>query len=357
MSTPYTIGPHGPIAGSGNTAILQPGRPHGPVTIFNTGQATVYLDNENQQVNPTDGLPLTAGSSIPWDKDLPLFASCPTSTTIVVSDNGAIPFDAGAIANQLNLQGLPGLIAQQISISGAPPIDAFQAIGTPMQVVSNGSLSPVLDMRTFQSLFVALTNTGGMIAGQFLIFWYADAGATNIIELDAVYIGTGFNTQFSMAAKGPYCQININATSGSATMSTYGSYKALVNNYYGCQGAGANNGTVELGGPFGVSTWSGVIPISTTNWVWQSDVIAGHCQLSLRFVGTGTVTMLARVPTNIASVTTYKSEASLAITATTTLYYDFLLPPLPFELSIQNPSATNTLTFRATLVSARPYST
>lgn len=376
MSQDYIVGPRGPggttNAGNG-AAIYLPRRHHPPVMIQNTGAVTLYANDEDPVSAPSPGQPITAGSTLNWDKDRPLYVTCPTSTTITITQNSGGLFDVGAlstqIANNITASGLAtaiagsivasGLtaanIAADIKISGAPPIDNFQAIGNYQQFINNGSASPILDMRTFQSLFVGVTNTGGITAGQFLVFWYADQFASNVIELDAVYMGTGFNTQFSMAAKGPYCQINIGATGGSATMSTYGSYKSLTNNYYGCQGTGANNGNVDLGGPFGVSTWSGVIPVSTTTWIWQPDVIAGRAQLSLRFVGSGTMTMLVRMPLAIAPVTTYKSETALAITATSLLSYDLILPPAPVEISMQNPSATNTLTFRATLVATRPY--
>jgi hypothetical protein len=105
MTTTYTIGPNGPTAGSAQTAIQQPGRKYPPCTIYNTGQATVYLSDESP-INSTSGAPLTAGSVLPWDEDLALYAVCPTSTTLVTTANTQIPFDAGAIAAQILTQGL-----------------------------------------------------------------------------------------------------------------------------------------------------------------------------------------------------------------------------------------------------------
>lgn len=361
MSQDYVVGPRGPggtfNAGHG-AAIYLPHRKHPPIMIQNTGTATVFANNEDPISAPSPGQPISAGSMLSWDKDRPLYVTCATSSTITITENTGTLVDIGSLSSQISVAltagGLASAIAANIKISGAPPIDNFQSIGIFAQTVSNGSASPVLDMRGFQSLFVGLTNTGNMIQGQFLVFWYAEQAAINVIELDSIYIGVGFNTQFSMAAKGPWCQINVAASSGSAVMSPYGSYKSLVNNSYGAQGAGANFGTVELTGTADVQTWSGVIPINTLTWVWSPDVVAGHNKLSFRTIGASNFSYFVRPPNNVGSVTTYAATAGTP-SATAMVYDDLLLPPAPLEINVNNLSTTATLTFRATLVSARPY--
>lgn len=366
MSLTYTIGPNGPISGSAGTAIFQPGRRHGLVSIYNTGSATVYLDNENQQVDPTDGIPLTAGSSIPWDEDLPLYAACPTQTTIVVSSNTAIPFDSGAIAAQIIDQGLAQQIADAIKITGAPPIDNFQLLLS-TGLIGTSYVSAVLDVSSFQSLSLTFSNgfPSDYAAGTIAIGWYNEnanpaSPSTNRLGVDTFYVGTGGFTEASFPVRGSRAIIFAQASSGTGQIRAYASYKTIARPYYFGGGAGSADGLLEgqpigplSSGHAGGSVWSGNIPLGDT-WGWQPNITAGPAKLTLRVTNTSSMSFIVRVPTTIFSLATIVAVAGATVAGQTDVY-DLLFPAMPLEVIMQNTHGTNTLNFRATITSAAPF--
>lgn len=359
MSTPYTIGPNGPNFGSAFQAVLPAGKPHDPVTIYNTGQATVYLDAENQPQDTTGGSPLTAGSTLPWDKDLPLYAYCPTSTTLILSENGQIPFDAGAIAAQIITQGLATQIANAINVVGIPPIDRYTILDTSPALSGNGYASAPINSSGYQSIQMVWQNGGSRIVpGRVSLQWYADAGLTlaNFLGFDEFIVGTGSITQFTTAVRGAYFQIvidNAGADTGSGVLKTFGSYKVAASTLYKAQGAGSVTGALEGSTDLGVQTWSGTIPPAGV-WTWQPGVVAGDAHLILRFTTNGTLSYLLRAPNTIFALTTYLSGSGLAVTTANPIISDVFLPPIPAELSMTNGGGAD-LTFRATLTNLRPY--
>jgi hypothetical protein len=359
MSTPYTIGPNGPTTGSAFQAVLPPNKPHDVLTIYNTGQATVYLDAENQPQDTTGGAPLTAGSTLPWDKDLALYAFCPTSTTLVLSENSQIPFDAGAIAAQIIGQGLPGDIAAAINVVGIPPIDRYTVLDTSPALSGNGYASAPINSSGYQSIQMVWQNGGSRIVpGRVSLQWYADAGLTlaNFLGFDEFIVGTGSITQFTTPVRGAYFQIvidNASTDTGSGVLKTFGSYKVAASTLYKGQGAGSVTGALEGSTDLGVQTWSGSIPAGIT-WTWQPGVVAGDTRLLLRFTTAGTLSYLWRVPNTVFALTTYASATALAIATGDTVLQDVFLPPVPVELSMTNGGGA-ALTFRATLTNLRPY--
>lgn len=351
MSQNYVIGPLGPGSGQGlnGAALYRPRHKHPALTVFNTGSTTVFLNDEDPIRDPSAGLPLTAGSSIPWDADRALFATCPTSGTLTVTTNSGIPFDAGAVAAQILSQGLAAQIAANIAISGAPPIDAFASIGTPSQAVSNASASPILDMRKYQSLFISILK-GTFVGCLVTIDWFNDAAASVFIEEDAFYVAKGFITQYSQLAKGPFAQISFTATSGTGTLNAFGSYKALQNSFYNAAGGGPITGGIEHGtATASFQEWEGTVPVGNT-WLWEPGIVAGPATLTLRLT-TGSMTPILRGTAEISSNMIILADTALA--STQTKQYNFIMPPAQVELSLAATVADST--FRATIVNARPF--
>lgn len=364
MSQDYVVGPRGPggttNAGNG-AAIFLPRRHHPAVMIQNTGSATLYANDEDPISAPSPGQPISAGSTLGWDKDRALYVTCPTSTTITITGNSGNLFDVGSLASQissnLTASGLAAAIAANIAVSGAPPIDAFASVGTANQVVVNGSNSPIIDMRKYQGLFYSIENINA-VNGQFSVFWSADAAGLIIIELDAFDMataGAGGATQGSMMVRGPYALILFNASAGSAQLNLFGSYKAQPNNFYQGQGNGSANGTIEASGTKGMYGWAGTIPVANT-WTCQPDVQAGRARLVMRYSTLAShVTLRLAPPTTSTTNPVYVTETNLAVPVGFMSYYDLILPPMPLQLDLTNTDGANALSFRAAFIYQRPY--
>jgi len=360
VSQNYVIGPRGP-GGTSNAghgaALYLPGRKHPQVMIANTGATTIYVNNEDPISDPSAGQPLTPGSSLGWDADRSLYMTCPTSGTVTITENSGTLMDAGAIASQIISQGLADDIASAIYISGIPPVDRYTLVQD-TGVVTGTYFSPMIDVTGYQSMNVVYQN-GATIAnpGNISITWYAAPTflLADVIGFDDFFVGTGILTNLSVPIRGPFYQVNFFGGAGGGQMKSYGSYKAVQDEYFIGLGSASANGTVAGGGSQGMQHWNGSIPIAT-NWTWQPDVVACSQQLVMRYTTTSQVTLLMRIPTNIYPVVTYAAETNLPTVNGQTQTYNLVLPPCPVELSLTNTHAANPLTFRATLVNTRPYS-
>jgi hypothetical protein len=363
VSQDYIIGPRGP-GGTSNAghgaALYLPNRVHPSVTIFNTGQTTVFVDDEDPLTAPSIGLPLTAGSSLPWDANRALYMTCPTQGFVTITGNSGIPFDAGAVAAQILTQGLAQDIANAIFITGTPPVDKYTLVADSGSFTGVYSSLPMLDTTGYQSLNFVFELALAAVPGQLTATWYAAPtfAASDVIGFDEIIVGTGFITSATLPVRGPWCFIQLDAGAGGGQLKSYASYKAVADAYYFGSGFGqiAPAAGVTVGsGSQGMQNWSGNIPVGTT-WTWQPDVVAGPQQLVMRYTNTSAVTLLLRVPITIYPLVTYAAETALPTVNGQMNLYERFLPPIPLELSLQNTHATNTLNFRATLSSARPYS-
>lgn len=362
MSQNYVIGPTGPQGSRHGAAIIEKNRKHAALTIFNTGTTTVFLDDEDPVGDPSKGLPLSPGSSIPWDADKALYATCLTSGFLTTTGNSGIPFDAGAVAAQILTQGLAQDIADAIYISGAPPVDKFTQMYSSGTISGASVTSPQIDTSAYASLFINISNgfPTRLVPGHFSIAWYSSGAdpafpTVKLIATDEFYIGTGVITEVRVPVRGALAVINMVGGTGSCSYDVYGSYKAVDRLTYLGEGFQSLNGTVDGNGHMGVQTWSGTIPIGTT-WLWNPDTSAGPARLTLRYTSVSTTTIILRaVGTNL-PLTTYVGASGLGTVSGQTDVYELLLPPQPLELSLACAAgAPNTLTFRATLVPEIPY--
>lgn len=363
MSNTFTVGPNGPTTGSAGVAIYQPGRPHPAVTIYNTGLVTVYLDHDNPLIPATSGLPLSAGSSIPWDADLPLYVACPTSTTIVISDNGSIGTDASAVAAAIIAQGLAQDIADAVFLQGVPPVDKFALLDASPSFGAAGYTTPVLDTTNLNSLLLTFSNgpTTALVNGKITVVWYSEVGTINDLAAHAVGTGSsvvaGDHTTWEIPVEGPFCEIVVSADSGGsgAKLRVNGSYKTLPKASYVAVNAGSVSGTTEGGSLNGFTNWATSIVALAAAQSWQPDCIAGHAKLNIRVPATSTMTMMFRALAPAGVNYTIASVVTFATTPTTVLDFDVLLPPYPIEILLSNNHATNTLTIRASITYENPF--
>jgi hypothetical protein len=361
LSQNYVIGPTGPVGSRNGAGIVTPNRKHPAFTIFNTGKTTVFLDDEDPLGDPSSGLPLTPGSSIPWDADKALYATCPTKGYLTTTGNSGVPFDAGAVAAQILDQGLATDIASAIYVTGSPPVDKFTQI-LDTNTISGNYTTPAIDASSYASLCIHISNgfPTRMVPGHFTVWWYSSGAdpaypTQKVIAVDEFYIGTGVSTEVRLPVRGALAYIQVQSTSGSCSFEIYGSYKATDRLTYLGEGYGSNNGAIDGTGHAGVQTWNGVIPVGST-WIWQPDTSSGPARLILRYNSTSTVTMVLRAVQANLPLTIYAGFSNVGIAPAQTDTYELLLPPMPLELSLACTSASaNPVTFRATLVPQIPY--
>ena len=160
----------------------------GPLTVKNTGAATIYLSSIDTGTNPS-GFPLGAGSSQQWDQNRPLFAlTAAGAGTLLVLENAGNLFDAQAIA-------------AAITISGAPPVDSLTQIlkvtYRPVADPTAGLFSGMQDVAAFQSLIVLVKDRGTDLTyltpapRKINVVWQEDTGI--VVGVDTFYV-TDFGT-------------------------------------------------------------------------------------------------------------------------------------------------------------------
>lgn len=327
----------------------------------------IYVGESTTKCQQGQGLPIGPLSTVVWDAQRPLWAVCPTLvgtaqvSLTAVSNTGAV-FSPGDLASQILTQGLAQQIANDIFITGTPPVDKYTLLNdSGLFGGGAGYTSAIVSTAGYQS--VALTFANGfptpILPGEVSITWYATQGGavTDIIGYDDYIVGTGALSQMIFPVRGPFYRVVVTGTTGGGQLKTYGSYKAVQNVSGNLLGAGSATGTVVGGGSQGIQSWNGNIPASTT-WTWQPDVIPGQWQIDLRWTNgwaANNNTTLLRVPTNIYPLVTYLSPYIAAGVANQTDIFTVNMPPVPAELSIANGSTTATLNFRATIVPIRPF--
>lgn len=247
------------------------------VTITNTGTATAYLDSD-QPDSTTSGQPLSAGSSLTWAKDQPLWTVAPVATTLVVSENTGAIFDAGAIASQILAQGLAAQIAAAINVVGVPAIESATvlmnfSVVTP--AFANPGFGGIVDCSRYQSLraYFSETYAIGVILPPrpITVTWYADAAGTIPIGFDAFNVPTGTNAGLvpvasalvAVPCRGPFFELSAQAIGGDSTAGVVvvGSYRPvqdlkwskLTDGFTGSSGVVVNTATGASGGTFSMS--------------------------------------------------------------------------------------------------------
>lgn len=173
---------------SGPTLLFQ-GSQIGQLTLKNIGATNPVYLGHSTNVSADNGFLLSPGSSIVWDASQAIYAYAPSTavSTVSILPNGGQLFDAQAVANSLIYANLPQLIAQNIAISGAPPIDAQAVLldygaGVPIASDTVVNSSTGQDVSAYQSInFYANTNaiTNGL--WELLIEWGIISGGLLIV--------------------------------------------------------------------------------------------------------------------------------------------------------------------------------
>lgn len=397
MSQNYVIGPAGPAGTPNGAALYLPNRKHPACIIVNTGPVVVYASDTDPVGDPSQGLPLKPGSSVPWDADLPLYMVCPTKGMVTIVGTSGVPFDAGAIATEIIDQGLAqsianaveasglsgdiatdiltsglgsniagnivasGLasaIAQNIAISGAPPIDRYTQLHR-VTGTGTGYSTGQIDTSSYASINIHVSNgfPSRLSSGKFNVSWYSSGAQPGfptvaLIAQDEFYIGTGVYTDVTLPVRGAVAVISVSGNSGSCGFDLYGSYKASKPFYLG-QGAGTFSGSLAGSGFHGMQTWYGPLGAGET-WTWQPDTTAGVGRLNIRFNQTGNISYIWRAAGSIFPLSAYLAQASRMIASGDTLNFTFTLPPVPVELELTN-NAMTAQNFRATYIPEQPY--
>lgn len=145
---------------------IDPGGFRAGATVKNVGSQIAYLGTDST-VTPVNGYALSAGSSVIWDAQRPLWGLAEPAgpTTVSVYENIGNLFDASAIAQALLSGGLANQIASAISISGAPPIDVNAILlDTTLACTAAGSVTTAaIDVTKYQSVTLWIQDAGQLM--------------------------------------------------------------------------------------------------------------------------------------------------------------------------------------------------
>lgn len=133
-----------------------------PVTLLNLSTTeTVYLSDNGGQAVGT-GTPLGPGNTCRWSARRNLYISSGgAEASVGITDNAADVFPAGAVAQQLIAQGLPGAIAAAINLEGVTVDNELVTLF--YQLMQAGTHVDNVDMGNYVSLVVevfAVENNG-----------------------------------------------------------------------------------------------------------------------------------------------------------------------------------------------------
>lgn len=133
-----------------------------PLALYNGGSVTLMVTQD--LTGTAQGVPLPPGGAIVWDPGRPLgvFVAAGQTTLYVLANSSPILNVAEAL---VDLLGLAPLIAANIKVSGAPPINAFTSVfsGTCSDA---GTVQGPADVSKYQSLDIIMfeNNVGGFAA-------------------------------------------------------------------------------------------------------------------------------------------------------------------------------------------------
>lgn len=228
--------------GGRNLPVWAAGVPHPVATLVNTGTVTLYVDQS--PTAGTFGQPLSAGSTLLWDADRPLYAwTASGAGELLVADNTGLGFDAGAIAAQLNAQGLPLAIAQQINLAGVPAIDVPTSLLSATGTASGTAYtSPLINASRYQSLFLSWSDQpvggyGGTDYRNITVTWYADSLQQILVDTANYFVSsTGpalpavtSNLSGTLRVRAPYFTVGFSQVARNCTtaLNVLGSYRPI----------------------------------------------------------------------------------------------------------------------------------
>lgn len=281
-----------PIVTAYFSVVLPTGLPT-ELTLYNL--STTETLNINDSTNGS-GFPLSPGASVSWDAGKPLYASCATSATLVVMDNGGTISNPATLAKLIVSSGLGQSVADAVAISGAPSIDSPNAFpqytGGP-----TGINKAVYDISRYQSahLYLFAAESPPNAAHFWTVnvqFWAtADTGFSTGVVLRTVTatVCDSANTYWTLPAIGKTMTVTVAplvgpAASAQVTLNVTGSFRATEEEF-NVQNAGSSQPHLSIGSVFeGETFYGGAVPASST-WSDTIDFRAGVVRMTMLFVG------------------------------------------------------------------------
>lgn len=258
------------------------------VTLKNVGAETIYVDNAPIPVGSGAGLPLGSGSSMIWDANKPLYAAAPLTGNgqLLVIENSGNLFDAQAVAVEIINAGLAQDIAQQIAITGAPPIDPLDllydiSIPSTYPLPINNSLTNL----KYRTLLVNITDEGTtQDANEYGQLTFSFSGAKQY-RFQIPSGPTWVPNFLVVPVLGPSCNINYVPVSGSGNVAINirGSYNAYdYNTQYGVYQYPATDSLVTRSEKYILIYANG---LSTTAQRIKIPSRLGRCRFRINIIG------------------------------------------------------------------------
>lgn len=273
--------------------LSQNGNPE-PLTVYNAGPSDALLTQDEAATSP--GFPLPVGASIVWDAGRPLCATVPVGTTELdtLTNSGAL-LTPETFAQALILSNFAQEVADNIAVSGAPPINAFTTLVN-LVVGAAGGSSATVDVSAYQSLDIVVLDTssvGNTFALPRQIFLAWDNNLSDVfysIDANALIVTpttSGGVTHISVPVRSPNLFVAVGAGRAGDTVQVLvqGSYKSLGNPTYACGSpyGGPSTGLGTISGSFFeryVAIDFGAQAVGTGNS--YPDIIAGLAMVSYR---------------------------------------------------------------------------
>jgi len=317
--------------------VFQAGQGQPRYGLTNTGSTILYLSS-GTQTNSTDGWPLNPSATVPWPAATALSVVCATTGTLQTIDADVGLFDPGAVAQQLNLIGVPAI--------DQPTVIASRTLTGPTAVAS-GTVPPQLgpiDVRRYQTVFISGQETAlsGSSTRTMTLTWSSDASGAggSVLAVDSIDTACAQGMwQLQRPIRGAYLTITWTAATTpnpvSQFMNVFGSLRtqtartllsSLRNNTTGLL-VPPNDATK------GITVWSGTITGVGTTKLEYPNALMG-CQATMTFRTTATLDNIMALDLQSYALQSY---TSWEITNAVPFIHETLwLPPIPLQLSLLN---------------------
>lgn len=317
-----------------------------PLALYNGGSVTLMLTQD--LTGTAQGVPLPPGGAIVWDPGRPLgvFVATGQTTLYVLANSSPILNVAEAL---IDLLGLPALIAANIKIQGAPPINSFTSVFAGTCTDAGTTLGPV-DVSQFQSLDVIMfeNNVGGFatpLPRGVVLLW--DNGLEDIFNLtdgNGVISLPGVVMHVAVPVRSPNVTFSVlpNGRAGTITFAVRGSYRTqpaltyqLQSAYWGKSGLAVSGSAAEA--------WQGISGVKgATTLNDYPSVTAGGVTMTANATGVAgnpLVISVLDLGSNIVLAQTIFPIAAASATAEQA----FQAGNRPLQLQIGPPSSSATL--------------
>lgn len=317
------------------STVFQQAQNQPAVGLLNPGTTVIYLDT-TPQLSTTQGMPLNPNATYKWAAGTPLYVIAPAAGGIcrVLWDQDVQYYDPASLAAAINLVGVPA-------------IDMPATILSQTQTVATGivpTASVFVDVSRYQSLFIRLADNGvnnNVTTRDYTFTWYSSSAATGVIlAIDTVQMATyGGVAYIQRPVKGAFLVITATAaatvTPCVLTWTVVGSLRTVLPRTMLKSAKNNVTGNLVTG-----------TDVNKGFWIYSANIGAGATQLEYPDLVTGLVTVNLRTtssPSNVLAVDfntwagqSYWSQPMTVGAASSFSFPDFLMPPQPLNLEINN---------------------